>query len=201
MNQTTELASDKPDGLFDRARMGDERAWQELFAACYPKVLRVVRRRLTSPAIRSLYDSTDFVGDVWKSLAEKPEAFDFPTIDALLAFLSRAAERKVVDAYRRRHTQKNDIDRERPIEGSSGPNSPEIASSDPTPSQIAQAGEAREWLFSGLSDEERLILEMRGEGYSNEEIAGRVGWHPRRVQRFLKDLGESWRARDDGGSP
>src|SRR6266446_8260813 len=35
-----------PDGLFARARAGDQAAWEELFRMCYPKVVRVVRRKL-----------------------------------------------------------------------------------------------------------------------------------------------------------
>src|SRR3954452_12378581 len=103
MSQPTDTASETSDGLFARARTGDQGAWRELFDACYPKVLRVIRRRLNSPAMRSLYDSTDFVSDVWKSLAEKQEKFEFSTLDALIKFLSTSAERKVIDEHRRLH--------------------------------------------------------------------------------------------------
>src|SRR3954452_8396285 len=112
MSQPTDTASETSDGLFARARTGDQTAWRELYDACYPKVLRVIRRKLNSPAMRSLYDSTDFVGDVWKSLAEKPEKFDLPTLRELVAFLSTAAERKVIDEHRRLHALKNDVGRE-----------------------------------------------------------------------------------------
>lgn len=184
--------ADPADSLFARARSGDQDAWRELFEACYPKVLRVVRRKLTSPTIRSLYDSTDFIGDVWKSLAEKPESFDFPTLGALVGFLSLAAERKVIDEYRRHQTLKNDRQRERPFGAWPQIGGGEPASADPTPSQHVVALEVRERLFRGQSDDERRILELKDLGYSNDEIAQRVSWHVRRVQRFLKELGDSW---------
>src|SRR5262245_28925796 len=104
------------DGLFARAQAGDQAAWKELFDACYPKVVRVIRRKLTSPAIRSLYDSTDFASDAWKSLVAKSGRFDFPTIDHLMAFLTRVACRKLIDEQRRQHALKNDVGRNRPIE-------------------------------------------------------------------------------------
>ena len=81
MSESGDSAVDGVSGLFDRARSGDQHAWRELFDACYPKVIRAIRRRLNSQAMRSLYDSTDFVGDVWKSLAEKPEKFDFANVE------------------------------------------------------------------------------------------------------------------------
>ena len=69
-------------GLFARARAGDQAAWEELFHTCYPKVIRVVRRKLDRP-LRSLYDSTDFASDVMKSLAANLDRLDFPSIDSL----------------------------------------------------------------------------------------------------------------------
>src|SRR3954470_17660799 len=102
------------DGLFSRARAGDQAAWEELFRTCYPKVIRVVRRKLDRP-MRSLYDSMDFASDVIKSLAANLDRLDFPSLGSLIAFLAQAAEQKVIDEYRRRHTLKRDITRERAL--------------------------------------------------------------------------------------
>ena len=202
MNQPTDTASESLRRPVRPPRTGDQTAWRELYDACYHKVLRVIRRRLNSAAMRSLYDSTDFVGDVWKSLAEKPEKFDFPTVQELVAFLSTAAERKVIDEHRRLNSLKNDVGRDRPLSamdyaGGGG----DVPSLDPTPSQYAQASETWEQLFSDQAAQERQILEMRNQGYSNEEIAQRTGWHLRKVQRFLKDLSDSWALNSGGGRP
>src|SRR5262249_38912242 len=99
-----------PQTLLYRARSGDQDAWQVLFDACYPKIVCVVRKRLSRP-MRNLYDSTDIANEVMKSLAAKFNHFDFSSIDGLRAFLIRAAEQKVVDGYRRGHAQKRDIGR------------------------------------------------------------------------------------------
>jgi RNA polymerase sigma factor (sigma-70 family) len=188
------------DALFARARTGDQDAWRILFETCYPKVLRVIRKRLNSPAMRSLYDSTDFISDVWKSLAEKKDDFDFSDIDALMAFLSRAAERKVIDEHRRLHTLKNDINRQRPIGAwlDPGQGVPDLPSHDPSPSQLAQASETQEHLLSGQTGDDRRVIELKREGFSNDEVALKTGWSLRKVQRFLKDLGDSWIARGRG---
>jgi RNA polymerase sigma factor (sigma-70 family) len=199
MSQTMDSSSLSQDGLFARARAGDQAAWEELFRTCYPKVVRVVRRKLYPP-MRSLYDSADFASDVWKSLAAKCERFDFPSIDSLMAFLKQAAEQKVIDALRQRRTDKRDMTRERRIDASDrhGLDAGQLASGGPTPSQVAQADDVRELLRARLTQEECDVLQMRDEGYTNEEISQRTGWHLRKVQRFLKNLHESWRT--SGGS-
>src|ERR1043165_504150 len=81
---------------------GSEEAAQELLRDFQPALLHAIRRRLTK-RIRSKFDSIDFVQDVWLSffstLAARP---DFKTTDELIAFLTRVAENKVIDAVRNR---------------------------------------------------------------------------------------------------
>ena len=179
--------------LFARARAGDQDAWKELFEACYPKVLRVVRRKLDRP-MRSLYDSTDFASDVMKSLAAKFDRFDFPSLEALHAYLVQSAKQKVIDEYRRRHTLKHDIGRERSVDWIDGQDSMRLslASGDPTASQEAQASEAHERLLAHLDETEREIVELKHQGLNNFEVAEKTGWHVRKVQRFLQVLSNSF---------
>ncbi len=178
------------------AHRGDQTAWEALFRACYPKVRRVVRRKLNR-SMRSLYDSTDFASDVMKSLAANFEHLDFPSIDSLMAFLAQVAEQKVIDEYRRRHTLKRDVTRERPLLAG-GEDAPQVQvpSDDPTASQLAQANEVHERLLSRVDATERTIIELKQLGYSNADISERTGWNIRKVQRFLKELLDSM---DDSG--
>jgi len=193
MSSASELLGHDPDSLFARARAGDQDAWKELFDTCYPKVLRVVRRKLGQP-MRSLYDSTDFASDVMKSLAANFQKLDFASLDSLQAFLVQVAKQKVIDEYRRRHTLKHDIGREQSADRVDGHGAmpPTLASADPTASQEAQASEAHERIMARLDEEiEQRIVELKHQGLSNSEVSELVGWHVRKVQRFLKDLGDS----------
>src|SRR3954467_2909024 len=198
MSPPFDVSKHDPGDLFTRARAGDQDAWRELFETCYPKVIRVVRRKLDRP-MRSLYDSTDFVSDVMKSLAANIDRLDFPSLGSLIAFLAQAAEQKVIDEYRRRHTLKRDITRERALVSPDGldyrPMS--LASADPTASQVAQASEACERLLAGQAESERTVIELRRQGYTNVEIAEQTGWNIRKVQRFLKELHDT--LRNEGG--
>lgn len=200
MNSLVGPGRHDPDTLFPRARDGDQAAWQALVIACYPKVLRAVRRRLTSRAMRTIYDSADFANDVLNSLAIKPERYEFESLEKLQAFLVEEARRKVLDEFRKQHTLKRDLNRQQHLQPIGDPEGEtyELAGPDPTPSQIVQAEETRDRLQSGLSDQEKSILELRQRGYSNEEIAKSTGWNVRRVQRFLKDLLDSWKASASG---
>ncbi|MGP0066892.1 MAG: RNA polymerase sigma factor [Isosphaeraceae bacterium] len=178
-------------GVLQQAHRGDPLAWEAIFRECYPKVRRVVRRKLNR-SMRSLYDSTDFASDVMKSLAANIGHLQFPSIDSLLAFLAHVAEQKVIDEYRRRHTLKRDITRERSILSGHEDNGPvQVPSGDPTASQLAQANEVHERLLSGADETERTIIELRQQGYSTADIAEQTGWNIRKVQRYLKDLLDS----------
>jgi RNA polymerase sigma factor (sigma-70 family) len=170
------------------AQKGNPTAWETLFRECYPKVRRVVRRRLNR-SMRSLYDSTDFANDAMERLAANLDLLEFPSINSLIAFLAQVAEQKVIDEYRRQHTLKHDVERERPITADDGPI--QLSSDDPTASQLAQANEFHERLMSRHDETERAIIELRQQGYSTADIAGQTGWNVRKIQRFLKELLDS----------
>src|SRR5271166_4151746 len=123
------------------AQKGDQSAWEALFKECYPKVRRVVRRRLNR-SMRSLYDSTDFANDAMENLAANLCQLDFPSVSSLIAFLAQVAEQKVIDEYRRQHTLKRDVTRDRPIFGNDADTGAvQLSSDEPTASQLAQANE------------------------------------------------------------
>ncbi|MFO0910666.1 MAG: sigma-70 family RNA polymerase sigma factor [Isosphaeraceae bacterium] len=177
--------------LFARARSGDDAAWEELFRRCYPKLLRVIRRKLNH-TMRPWYDSTDFASDVMKSLAAKADRLDFQTPGSLMAFLRRVAEEKVIDEHRRVHRGKRDISRTRSLgafgadPGESG--IPALVADDPTASEIVSASELSQRLLAGREEPEQNVIRMRERGYSVVEISRETGWHPRKIQRFIQEL-------------
>src|SRR5262245_7651335 len=90
------------EALMHRVRAGSPGAADELFERYGNSVRRVVRRWLHQP-LRRHYDSTDFEQSVWASFFQGPADHGiFPTPEDLVAFLSRIAYNKVVDATRKR---------------------------------------------------------------------------------------------------
>lgn len=186
----------KADGLFARAQAGDQDAWRELFEECYDKVVRVVRRKLDrqhNPAImRSIYDSSDIANDVWKSLAAKSDRFEFPSVNELMAFLAHAAEQRVIDEYRRLNAQKRAEGQKRSLYNPAIEQDYEFPSHDPSPSQIALANEADEYLDAVVEGDTRTLLVRKRMGDSNEEAATYLNWTVRKVQRVLKSLASNY---------
>jgi RNA polymerase sigma factor (sigma-70 family) len=186
--QATALVPGDPrDDLIERARLGDQQAWQILFDQCYPKIVRVVRRRLSRP-MRKLMDSTDVANEVMKSLAAKFDHIQFSSVDGLRAFLIRAAEQKLIDEYRHEYAQKRDLARNQEMTVGDAAPAWELADGSPTPSQVAVASEEQERLLGEQTGDERQVLELKLQGFSNSEVARVTGWHLRKVERFLEKL-------------
>lgn len=196
MDQTPDRPPlDVPD-LFAKAQAGDQQAWQILFDASYPKIRRVIRRRIDSK-LRSVFDSSDFANDVWMSLASKPGKFDFENFEALMAFLQKSAERKLIDERRRMLALKRNVEREQPhgTRPAGEPGGLELVSPEPTPSRVYQGKETLERLGEGAdSAEAREVVDLRAAGHSNEDIALQTDLHVRKVQRMLQELYRWWQA-------
>jgi RNA polymerase sigma factor (sigma-70 family) len=177
--------------ILEEAQNGNQAAWETLFNKCYPKVRRVVRRKLNR-SMRSLYDSTDFASDVMGNLVANLDRLKFPSIDSLMAFLAHVAEQKVIDEHRRLHTLKRDITRGQSISAADPDEGTiQLPSGGPTASQVAQAHEVHQQLLARPDQTERTIIELRQLGYSTSDIAKQTGWDVRKVQRFLKNLLDS----------
>jgi RNA polymerase sigma-70 factor (ECF subfamily) len=132
-----------------------------------------------------------------KSLAAKADRLEFASFQSLLAFLNQAAEKKVIDEYRKAHTLKRDVTRVCPLDAAGdgdgdGGRPLGVASGDPTASQLALAGEAHERLLAGQSGPNRDAIVLKEQGYTCTEIAEQTGWNLRKVQRFFKGLQESF---------
>ncbi len=185
-----EIAADLANTL-QEAQRGNQTAWETIFKECYPKVRRVVRRRLTR-SMRSLYDSTDFANEAMERLAANLNQLEFPSVNSLIAFLAQVAEQKVIDEYRRQHALKRDLTRGCSLSGL-GPegSSVQLPSDEPTASQLAVANEVNEQLLDRQDETERTIISLRRDGHSTADIAEQTGWNVRKVQRFLKDLLDS----------
>jgi RNA polymerase sigma-70 factor (ECF subfamily) len=177
--------------LLSRLRAGDRSAADTLYRRYGPFIRAVVRRRL-DPRLRPRYDSLDFVQDVWASfLALPPDRTTFPTPDALVAFLNRVAYHRVLEAHRDRFVrQRDNINRETPIDDADGEHPENLRSPTPTPSQYAIAGEALDQLLSRLPAGYQVVVQRLREGYSHAEIARMAGVSLTTVNRVIRRLKE-----------
>jgi len=129
--------------LLARARSGDDQATVLLLKAFEADVRLIVRHQLPQ-RMRSQFDSLDFCQAVWQSVfAGSGTGPEFSGSGHFRGYLAGVAKNKVCEEYRRRTTKKFDLRREEPLTVKKGGHEVErqLASNDPTPSQVVQAEE------------------------------------------------------------
>lgn len=168
--------------LMQRAREGSEDAFQELVEKYSHHVRRVVRHKLDA-AMRSKFDSLDFVQSVWACFFEnRQRLLQFGTDYELIGFLAKVARERVIDECRRRSGTRRAVNREEPLD------SRDFACAGGTPSQVAIAREHLDKLLRGYSQDSRRIVEMKLDGADHDEIAAELGVSRKTVQRTLRVL-------------
>jgi RNA polymerase sigma factor (sigma-70 family) len=169
-------------------RAGDAAAADEMCRRYGPFLQAAVRRKL-NPKLRSGYDSIDFVQDVWASFLAAPrDRYSFENPQALLAFLSRVAQNKVVERFRQRfRTEKYDVTREEPVDEVAGGRDG-LASAAATPSQHAVAGEQWERILSQFPKGHQEVVRRLREGYTYEDIAQMANVSVSTVNRIVARL-------------
>ena len=103
--------------------------------------------------------------------------------------LAAIAHNKVVDEIRRRmETDKYNINRERSLDDSTLHFSRELASQEPSPSEVAVADEMWTRLIRGQPAHYQRILELRRDGHTQQQIADQLGLNERTVRRVIQGV-------------
>ena len=178
-----------------RLRAGDEQAAVELVRYYEPLIRREVRLHLDHHLCRVL-DSLDISQAVLLSFFVRSAAgqYDLDRPEQLLNLLLSMARNKLASAARREHQQRRD---QRRTAGSDADALAQVADSQPTAEEMVAGAELLQRVRQRLSEEERHLADLRGEGLSWEAIADRQGGtaHARRVQlaraidRVARELG------------
>jgi RNA polymerase sigma-70 factor (ECF subfamily) len=165
-----------PDPSFDelirRVGSGDEEAAARLLRDFEPVVRRVVRARLRSARTRSELDSMDICQSVLAIFFVRVASgeYDLKGPDDLIKLLLTMARNKLAEKMRRQHRQRRDSRRTvGRVEELA------LASQEPTPSSVVAGKELLEQAQKRLSEEERQLVELRGQGLSWEEVAASLG--------------------------
>jgi RNA polymerase sigma-70 factor (ECF subfamily) len=184
------MDEDELTGLIARAKAGDEEAARELQRLEHD-IRMIVRVRLPR-ALRTQFDSMDFVQAVWQSFLTGEDRHDrhFRDSAQLRGYLIGMARNKILEAQRKSKSKKYEIDREEPLYVRRGERDVprEVAAHDPTPSQDVIARDEMEHLVAGRNPKEARVLELRLQGYSFDEIAAQTGLNERTVRRMMESL-------------
>ena len=179
-------------------KAGDPAAAQRLWARYFADLVRLARARLRK-ASRAAEDEEDVALSAFDSFCTATAQGRFPRLDDrddLWRVLVTVTERKASDLLRRQRRLKRGGGRVAPEIDVAGPEEDlldHLAGTAPTPEFAALVAEEYRLRLAALSDEAlRQVAVLKMEGYSNEEIAGRLGLGLRSVVRQLDRIRRTW---------
>src|SRR5262245_23627772 len=167
-------------------RAGEDADAQRLWAGYCSRLVRLARAKLARRP-RTLDDAEDIAGKAFKSFCSAARRGQFSRLDDrhdLWQILVLLADRKVRDALRRaraRPTAHEWPDRD-------------VAAPHPTPAHAAELAEQFQHLLDLLpKDDLRTVALEKVAGFTNEEIAARLGCSRATVERKLALIRRIWR--------
>lgn len=165
-----------------RIRDGDEDAAAELVRRYEPFIRREVRFRMRDARLRRVFDSMDICQTVLKSFFVRAAAgqFELDQDEDLPRLLVGMVRNRVAEEVRKQGRQRRDY--RLVADGSAALNA--AAGQLPTPSRVLAGKELLAEVRQRLSEEERQMADLRGQGTPWDEIAGLLGGtaQARRVQ-------------------
>jgi RNA polymerase sigma factor (sigma-70 family) len=177
-------------------KRGDAEAAQQLWQRYCRQLLELARRKLQTLS-RKIDDEEDLALSAFKSLCLRAADAGFTKLDDrddLWQLLLVLTERKASNLRKHAKRQKRDIRRL-----GEGVDLEELCAAEPTPAFAAEVAEQCQKLLDCLDDDElRLVALYKLEGYTNEEIAAKLGCVTRSVERRLRFIRKTWEhAQDD----
>ncbi len=183
-------------------KAGDGAAVQPLWERYYPRLVRLARAKLRATR-RGVLDEEDAALSAFESFCAGAARGRFPRLadrGDLWRLLVVITARKVGEQVKREARQKRGGGRvAAPLAGDSSSSDPmcSILAHDPTPLFAAAAAEEYRRLLDLLGDELRQVAIDRMEGYTNDEIAARLGCARRTVARRLELIRKTWETESD----
>ena len=188
----------------DEIKKDGEDAIAALWDRCYPALARFAEKRLEAIGIQQrAFNGEDVAASAMLSFLRAVQRNRFPTLDSedgLFRLLRRITIRKVIDRKRKSQTLKAGSGH---VRGESAFGSHADSGTDLGIDGVQGESASSEWiaimeeechkLFALLQDEElQSIAYYRLEGYSNSEIAEKLGCAVATVERRLKQIRACW---------
>jgi DNA-directed RNA polymerase specialized sigma24 family protein len=175
---------------------------QEIWARYFHRLASLARGKLRERT-RRVVDEEDVALSAFNSFFRGVEQGRFPRLedgDDLWQVLMLLTDRKAVDVLRRQSAAKRGGGEVRGdsvfvnADGSPDPQGLEkFADSEPSPEMVALFAEQCETLMTRLDDVElKQVAHLKLEGFTNEEIAQKLGRVVRSVERKLQTIRKIW---------
>jgi RNA polymerase sigma-70 factor (ECF subfamily) len=157
-----------------RIRAGDQQAAADLVRRYERLIRREVRLQLEDQHLSRLFDSMDVCQSVLASFFIRTAAgqYDLERPEQVINLLVTMARHKLASAARRAHRQRRDSRRE----AANGAEALDrVAAAEPSPSQLVAGRELLEQVRQRLTEEERMLADLRAQDLGWAEIAARLG--------------------------
>jgi RNA polymerase sigma factor (sigma-70 family) len=191
------MSDANPFGEFlERIRAGDQQAAADLVRRYEPLVRREVRLHLEDRRLCRLFDSMDVCQSVLASFFVRAAAgqYELERPEQLVRLLVTMARNKLASAARRQHRKRRDYRR---VADAGTGEMERVVGTGPSPSEQVAGKELLERFRGSLSTEERVLADLRGQGFAWPDIAARLGGTAqarrmqltRAVERVARELG------------
>jgi RNA polymerase sigma factor (sigma-70 family) len=177
-----------------RLQEGDPSAAQHIWERYFQRLVTLARKKLAGSPNRAA-DAEDVALSAFGSFCRNAERGRFPQLldrDNLWRVLVVITARKAGHLLRDERRQKRG-GRAQPTALAEEAALEQIVSREPSPEFAAEVAEECDQLLRSLGDRElRSIALWKMEGYTNEEIAGRLGYVVRSIKRKLRLIRQIW---------
>ena len=174
---------------------GDRDAAQPLWDAYFRRLVGLARARLRGTP-RGMADEEDVALSAFDSFCRRAERGDFPQLadrDDLWQLLFVLTVRKAIGLARHQGRARRGGGRVASLEDLAAWDLDEVLGSEPAPELAAQMADECRRLLEGLGDETlRAVARWRMEGWTNREIAARLGCVEHTVERKLRSIRRLW---------
>ena len=180
-------ASD-PQTLLSLLRTGDEKAAQQVFDAYVNSLLQLARKRIGQRLARRV-DPEDIVQSVFRTFFVRLKAGQYQIADQddLCKLLMRITVHKTLRQVAFHRAGKRNPGKEQGQQEDDGDRLRDLLDREPTPAETVAFLDQLELFLSKLRPEERQVLEMRLQGYSNEDIMEKLNIkHDRTIRRLIE---------------
>ncbi len=182
---------DVPDDrmILSMFRAGNEQAARELYERYVDRLLALARKRI-SQRMASRVDPEDIVQSVFRTFfgRVKKGQFRIADQDDLCKLLVRITVHKTLRQVAFHKAAKRDPSLEAGQDGYSAEGIQRVLDDEPGHEDAVAFLDQLEHFLAQLRPEERQILEMRMQGYSNDEIAKKLNIYDRKIRRTIERI-------------
>lgn len=175
--------------LLQQLRAGDPSAAQQVFSIYANRLLHLARTRISQRLARRI-DPEDILQSAFRTFFTRVKAdeFTFENLDDLLKILVGITIRKALRQVAFHQAAKRNSAKEEDTSGEMDSGLVQLSSLEPSPEETVAFLDQLDHLLSRLRPQDRTILELRLEGYRNEEIARKLNVSDRHIRRVLEHI-------------